>query len=74
VGGISEIIKDNVTGLLVPPRDVRALTEKLLWMVSDAPLRERLAAQAQRDVYNRFGREQTIERIESLYLKVKSEK
>jgi L-malate glycosyltransferase len=70
VGGISGIIKDNITGLLVPPRDVRTLTEKLLWMVSDAPLRERLAAQAQREVYNRFGRDQTIDQIESLYLEV----
>lgn len=67
IGAIAVIIKDNVTGLLFPPRDLRALTEKLLWMVSDAPLRERLSVAAQRDVYNRFGREQTIERIESLY-------
>ena len=70
VGGISGIIKDNTTGLLFPPRDVQALTEKLLYLVSDAPLRERLAIQAQRDVYSRFGRDQIIERIESLYLEV----
>jgi glycosyltransferase involved in cell wall biosynthesis len=70
VGGIATIVKDNVTGLLVPPRDVRGLIEKLLWMVSDGPLRERLSAQAQRDVYNRFGREQVIDRIESLYYEI----
>jgi glycosyltransferase involved in cell wall biosynthesis len=72
VGGIAGIIKDNVTGLLFPPRDVQALTEKLLYLVSDAPLRERLSVQAQRDVYNRFGRDQIIERIESLYLEILS--
>jgi glycosyltransferase involved in cell wall biosynthesis len=70
IGGIAGIIKDNATGLLFPPRDVHALTDKLLYLVSDAPLRERLAAQAQRDVYSRFGRDQVIERIESLYLEV----
>ncbi|MFY9573509.1 MAG: glycosyltransferase family 4 protein, partial [Blastocatellia bacterium] len=43
VGGIAGIIKDNSTGLLFQPRDVHALTDKLLWLVSDAPLRERLA-------------------------------
>lgn len=74
VGGIAGIIKDNVTGLLCPPRDVQALTEKLLYLVSDAPLRERLSIQAQRDVYARFGRDQIIERIESLYLEVLSGK
>jgi glycosyltransferase involved in cell wall biosynthesis len=72
VGGIAGIIKDNLTGLLCPPRDVRALTDKLLWLVSDAPLRERLSVQGQRDVYTRFGREQIIERIEALYDRVVS--
>lgn len=70
VGGIAGIIKDNVTGLMVPPRDVHALTDKLLWLVSDAPLRERLSIQAQRDVYTRFGREQIIDQIEALYMEV----
>jgi glycosyltransferase involved in cell wall biosynthesis len=67
VGGITGILKDNITGLLVPPRDVRALTDKLLWLVSDGPLRDRIAAQAQREAYTRFGREQVIQQIESLY-------
>ena len=70
VGGIAGIIKDNVTGLMFPPRDVHALTDKLLWLVSDAPLRERLSVQSQRDVYTRFGREQIIGQIEALYLEV----
>jgi len=73
VGGIAGIVKDNVTGLLVPPRDVPALTDKLLWLVSDAPLRERLSVQGQRDVYTRFGREQIIEQIEALYDRVVEE-
>ncbi|MEK6409924.1 MAG: glycosyltransferase family 4 protein [Acidobacteriota bacterium] len=70
VGGIAGIVKDNVTGLLFPPRDVHALTDKLLWLVSDAPLRERLSVQGQRDVYARFGREQIIDQIEALYSEV----
>ena len=73
VGGITGIIKDNVTGLLFPPRDVHALTDKLLWLVSDAPLRERLSVQAQRDVYARFGRDHIIDQIESLYMEVLGE-
>jgi glycosyltransferase involved in cell wall biosynthesis len=70
IGGIAGIVKDNATGLLFTPRDVHALTDKLLWLVSDAPLRERLSVQAQRDVYARFGRDQIIDQIESLYLEV----
>lgn len=67
-GGIAGIIKDGATGLLFPPRDVKVLADKLSWMLSDAPLRERLAVQGQKDVYVRFGREQIIDRIEALYL------
>jgi glycosyltransferase involved in cell wall biosynthesis len=74
VGGIAGIIKDNATGLLFTPRDVHALTDKLLWLVSDAPLRERLSVQAQRDVYARFGREQIIDQIESLYREITGER
>lgn len=70
VGGIAGIIKDNVTGLMFPPRDVHALTDKLLWLVSDAPLRERLSVQGQKDVYTRFGRDQIIDEIEALYREV----
>jgi glycosyltransferase involved in cell wall biosynthesis len=49
---------------------VNALGDKLIWLLSDGALRDRLAAQAQRDVYTRFGREQIIERIETLYMKI----
>jgi glycosyltransferase involved in cell wall biosynthesis len=73
IGGIKGIIHDNTTGLLFPPRDVEALTEKLLWLVADAPLRDRLSAQGQRDVYNRFSRDQIIGQIESLYEEVVGE-
>ena len=64
---IRDIISDNVTGMLFPAKDVSALANKLLWLLSDAPLRERLAAQGQRDVYARFGRDQTIDKIEAVY-------
>jgi glycosyltransferase involved in cell wall biosynthesis len=68
VGGIRDIIRDSATGLLFPPRDWAALASKLLWVLSDSPLRERLASQGQREVTCRFGREQIVDQIESLYL------
>jgi len=67
IAAIREIISDNVTGMLFPVKDVSALANKLLWLLSDAPLRERLATQGQRDVYARFGRDQTIDKIEAVY-------
>jgi glycosyltransferase involved in cell wall biosynthesis len=69
-GGIRDIIKDNSTGMLFQPRDVSGLANKLLWLLSDAPLRERLASQGQRDVYARYSRDKIIDLVESLYLDI----
>jgi glycosyltransferase involved in cell wall biosynthesis len=70
IPAIAKIIRDNHTGALFPPRDVKALSDKLSWLLSDAPLRERLAASGQREVYSRFGRDHVIDQIEALYADV----
>jgi glycosyltransferase involved in cell wall biosynthesis len=70
VGGIAGIINENATGLLFPPRDSKAMAEKLLWLLWDTGMRERLGKQAQREVAERFSRDQVIDRIESLYFDV----
>ncbi|MEW6207798.1 MAG: glycosyltransferase family 4 protein [Acidobacteriota bacterium] len=70
VGGMAGIIAENTTGLLFPPRDSKAMAEKLLWLLWDTGMRERLGHQAQREVSEKFGRDQVIDRIESLYFEV----
>jgi glycosyltransferase involved in cell wall biosynthesis len=70
VGGIRDIVQDNITGMLFPPKDANTLANKLLWVLSDTPLRERLGNQGQQDVTRRFARDQVIDRIEALYNEV----
>jgi glycosyltransferase involved in cell wall biosynthesis len=41
--GPAEIITDGVNGILVPPRDVNALSEAILRVLTDAPLRSQLS-------------------------------
>ncbi|HVF91792.1 MAG TPA: glycosyltransferase family 4 protein [Blastocatellia bacterium] len=74
IPAIARIIRDGHTGALFPPRDAKALSDKLNWLLSDAPLRERLGASGQRDVYSRFGRDHVIDQIEALYLDVLKER
>jgi glycosyltransferase involved in cell wall biosynthesis len=70
VGGIRGIIAENQTGLLFPPRDSKAMAEKMLWLLWDAQMRQRLASEAQQEALARFGRDKVIDRIESLYFDV----
>ncbi len=53
-GGIPEVIENNVTGFLVPPRDAQALAEGLLRALDDENWRTRVATVAPRRVQERF--------------------
>jgi colanic acid/amylovoran biosynthesis glycosyltransferase len=53
-GGIPEIVRDGVTGLLAEERDVAGLAAAIGQLLSDASLRERLRAAALADVKERF--------------------
>jgi glycosyltransferase involved in cell wall biosynthesis len=43
VGGIPEVVKDGVNGLIVSPGDVKALGASILRLLEDAELRERMS-------------------------------
>jgi glycosyltransferase involved in cell wall biosynthesis len=46
VGGVPEILEENVTGLMVPPRNPEAMAKAILQILSDEELRRRLGAAA----------------------------
>jgi len=50
VGGVPEVVRDGVNGLLVPPDDPRALGEALARFFGDSELRRRLADEASESV------------------------
>ncbi len=68
IGGIPEIVRHGVNGLLFPPGDERALAKSLERILRDPALRARLGAGARASVDERFSRENfrsTIRRIVS---------
>lgn len=67
VGGPAEIVVNEETGLLIPPRQADALADAINRLLNDGPLRERLARAGQQDVCRRFEREMVIDRIEAVY-------
>ncbi|MCW5312301.1 glycosyltransferase [Nostoc sp. KVJ3] len=46
VGGLSEIVQHQKDGLLVPPRDVRALADAIICLLTDRDLQQRLQTAA----------------------------
>jgi len=54
VGGVPEIVTDEVDGLLVPPSHPHALAAAVIRLLSDPLLRQRLGARARATVRDRF--------------------
>ena len=67
VGGVPDVVEDGATGLLVPPRDPRALGAALARLAGDAALRERLGERARTEVPRRFSAEALVEGTAALY-------
>jgi glycosyltransferase involved in cell wall biosynthesis len=67
-GGIPEIVEDGKTGLVVLPRNVAALSESLVRILSNATLARRLGEAGRETVLTRFAARTMVQRTEELYL------
>ena len=67
VGGIPELVTDEQTGALVPPRDSRALAAAIRAIAGDPQLRDRLGAAARRRAETEFSLETCRRRHLDLY-------
>jgi len=67
VGGIYSVVRDHSTGLLVPPREPRALADAILKLFSDEPLRRKYGNEGRRLVEEKFSLDLMIEKIERIY-------
>jgi len=69
-GGIPEIVEDGVNGLLVPPRDARALADAIVRALRDASLRQRFGTAGLARVKARFTVERMVELTAAVYARV----
>ncbi len=67
VGGIPEIIKDNETAVLVPPRDFKELAEAIISLLKDSKKREKMAVAGRDWVRDKFGTEEMMHKTTALY-------
>ena len=67
VGGIPELVIDQITGLLVPPRDPKRLSQALQKLINSPDLRKRMGGLGRKRIEKHFTLEQNIKRTERLY-------
>lgn len=67
VGGNAEIVRDGITGLLVPAQDSRALAEALLRLLKDTELAKRLAKNGRQYVIDNFSFERLVREVDDMY-------
>ena len=65
--GIPEAVADGATGLLVAEGDAPALADRILLLMHDQALWQRLAIEARRNIERNFDAVRHVERLELLY-------
>lgn len=69
IGGIPEIVSDQVDGLLVEPRDDEGLARAMMSILADTDLATRLTTKAQEKV-NQFTLQNMAQKVEQVYEEV----
>ncbi len=67
-GGVPEIIEDGVNGLLVPPRDAKALAAALLRYISNSELRNQIRHHAWATVQSRYNVEDVQTQMDAVLI------
>jgi glycosyltransferase involved in cell wall biosynthesis/GT2 family glycosyltransferase len=67
IGGIAEVVEDEVTGLLVGPGDVESLSRAIDRLVEDAKLRHRLGKAGRARYVDHFTADLMVEAAEAYY-------
>lgn len=66
-GGAPEVVLDNQTGLLIPPRDVAALETAIITLTEDVSFRTQLGKNGREWIEQGFSIERYIDKVERLY-------
>lgn len=67
VGGVSEVMQDGNTGILVPPADPNALAKTIKCLLARPELASKYGAAGKKRVLENFTADKYIEKLENLY-------
>lgn len=72
VGGIPEIIDDEIDGILVPPENPEALAEAITRLLSDAELKQTFSTRAPQKAQTKFSIEENARKTAEVYEEARS--
>lgn len=67
VGGMRDAVTPDVTGLMVPPRDAKALASAIARLLDDAELARRLGERAYAKAQAEFGLDRMLDRMQTVF-------
>lgn len=70
VGGMPELVEDGVSGMIVPPRDHIALAKAITKLASNKEQNKKLGEAARKRIETAFSVDDTVNKIEALFLSV----
>jgi len=72
VPGNIDVVKDGWNGVLVEPKNPRELAEKIDLLLTDSALREKLGAQARRDIEQNYSSQAVLDKFLALYQEIQN--
>ena len=67
VGGVLNVIEDNVTGLIVPPSDSRSLADQIISLLKDPDRTTQLALAGQQRICDQFSEQRMLSEMTALF-------
>jgi glycosyltransferase involved in cell wall biosynthesis len=67
IGGMVELVDHGKTGLLIKPNDVNALTDALLFLLKNEPIRKEMGKRGRKRAQEMFSWEQVVESLQQRY-------
>jgi glycosyltransferase involved in cell wall biosynthesis len=67
VGGVPDVVRDGVTGLLAPPKDAHGIAQRVIGLLGDADRRRAMGVAARHWVRDRFSGSRLVDDTASLY-------
>jgi glycosyltransferase involved in cell wall biosynthesis len=67
VGGVTEIIEDEKTGLLIPPGNPDAISSAVMILLKDIKKREYIGRHGRKSVIENFASDKMVAKVEQLY-------